>query len=181
MRVKQVPMSRLVKLQVLLNIPKPDIMKPIKLIPILAILALASVMPAFASYNMRIKMKDGSCHLVNLDDKPRLTIDSGCVNIEYLNSSISFEMQSIYRINYAMAGGVAFPETTDNGIEYDGNSILVNGGENGMTVSISSLNGIVIKNAVVDPFEHEKIPISALTPGIYIVSANGASIKISKQ
>lgn len=156
-------------------------MKPIKLIPILVIFALASAMPAFASYNMRIKMKDGSCHLVNLDDKPRLTIDSGTINVAYLNSSISFEMQNVYQINYAMAGGVAFQETTDNGIEFDGNSILVNGGENGMTVHITSLSGIVIKNAEVAPFEHEKISISSLTPGIYIVSANGASIKISKQ
>lgn len=138
-------------------------------------------MPSFASYNMRIKMKDGSCHLINLDDKPRLTIDSDCVNIAYLNSSISVEMQSIYQINYAMAGGVAFQETTDNGIEFDGNSVLVNGGENGITVHITSLSGIVIKNTVVEPFEHEKISISTLTPGIYIVSANGATIKISKQ
>lgn len=140
------------------------------------LLSLSLISMAYNS--LEVKMTDGSSSIISINELSTVTFSGDKLVISTAESVTELERSKIKTFSYISTSNV-------EGISTDGQPTLINNGKDilfsnlppNSRVSIHDISGKLIKDEVADDIYH--INVSDLTAGIYVVTINGISTKIS--
>lgn len=136
-----------------------------------------------ASSVLMVWAKDGTKVAFALAEKPTVTFDAANLLISSGGVSVSYPLENMARFTYGSG------EPTDiKGAEADRASFKVNGEtllfpalKANSTVSVYSLNGTLVLKKTTGADGECAIPLSGMASGVYVITVNGLSYKISKR
>lgn len=150
-----------------------------KLILLFMTLMFGLIVHSKEYYGITITMRDGSSTTVRLSGEPVIKFNEEKIVINTNETKAEFDRVNISRLNYSDVNSVEeLLDSSDNlNISQKGEMLIFEGVPSNSKVLIHNLNGVRIKNTTAS--DYCEISLSDLPNGIYIVSVNGVSTKIS--
>lgn len=128
--------------------------------------------------SVTMTMVNGSTTVVTLSGEPTIKFADGKLIIVTGDATAEFDRQNILRLNYNVVAGVENISRDNTTIENNGSALIFNNLPSDSDIMVYDMSGRLLKNYVVNGKSFE-LPFDNLSSGIYIVSVNGISTKIS--
>lgn len=142
-----------------------------------AIAAFASLTCVATSFNtVMIHLSDGSQVDITMTDGLSLSFDEHNLKATGSGADVTIDKSRIVKFVHARKSGVDCV-AADGGFSFDGDNLSFSNLPEGSSVVVCALNGAVVRNA--DACGDYLLPLQGLAPGVYVVSVNGMSYKIS--
>ncbi len=144
------------------------------------ILSLDAAM-AKSDTSIKLCLKDGSTTIYKLEDDTKMKFDNAKLHLSSFSWDICIPIENILRVEYPdIKSGINDVVDEQISVIQQGNSIIINGLKNNVTVNIYSITGIKMHSAksTVSPMI---ISTENWSQGIYILNFSGKSIKIVKK
>lgn len=122
--------------------------------------------------------------VIFLSDTPRITYAGSQVKIVAESCTVERNMSDISKVTIEERSMAGVTETTANSVQFSfiGNEIKCHGLQSGSAVNLYNANGTSVLSATADSNGAFATDISALAPGIYVLSiSNNNSYKIYKK
>ena len=128
--------------------------------------------------------KDGSKVVFEFAQKPRLEYAGDLVRIVTGESTVEYDFAAIAKMTYEYFDPVGINTIEDDAepvFRKNKESLVFNAAGNDAVVKIYSVKGTLLKTFEVKQRSSIHLPLSLLSHGIYLVSVNGVTYKISVQ
>ncbi len=133
--------------------------------------------------NLVVWTIDGACTKYLLNELPIVTIDKDVMSIDGKSSSAEYKFSDILKLTYedvitdveAIDGGDLKPFTQSS------EAVTFFSEETDLHVAIISMSGVVVKKITAKQGHAETVSLSQLPTGVYVISVNNISYKITKR
>lgn len=132
------------------------------------------------TYNgVTLTLRDGSSSIINFTgEHPLIKFADNKLLIITTESTAEFSRTDIVKLNYNEGAGVDNINHNNTSISYNGDAIIFSGLPSNSNLAIYSIDGKLVKSENLTDTNYI-LPFNSLTQGIYIVTVNGVSTKIS--
>lgn len=130
-----------------------------------------------AGYNLIITFNDGTSAVYSLTSQPKITMANDKLVLSSTSISAEYTLNKVKNFKYKDATGIN-SVNQDYTIHREGDKIILSGV---VKVDIYTIDGSAVQ---IDPIQTSSstiIDLSALRQGVYIIRANGKSVKITKK
>lgn len=142
-------------------------------------MVVAKVMYAYEYDGVTLTMADGTTAIVKLSgDQPVIKFVDDKLIIITADATTEFNRADIAQMNYNEGAGIENIGQDNIAINNIGDALIVSGLPSNSNIMIYSIDGCLINNAKSNG-EDYVLPFNTLGKGVYIVSVNGVSTKIS--
>ena len=128
-----------------------------------------------------LTLKDGETHTVELIRKPRITIDDDQFTIVCDDISLGFELNNISGYKFQNVSEISAPVSNRPLLKINDDYIFIVTTDKGCDLSLTSTDGIVVFRHRIEPDNSEQINLSDYLPGIYILTVDSLTTKITKR
>ena len=126
--------------------------------------------------------KDGSTVIFDLDELPKITYEGDSVVIES-STTVKYSCQSIRKMTYGgedVIDGIAeLPAKKDRLFSSKGGTVTFLPSDKDLHVKVVSMNGIVIRDFMVNRNEPVSVSLKSYRSNTYMISVNGVTYKIA--
>lgn len=141
-----------------------------------AVLMMASASVWAANYHsLHISLKDGSVVSVNLSDELKASFTETHLHIESEGPAVDVPRADIAGLAFKEEAGIEDAETAAPA--FDGDNMTFTGLPAGSVVSVFATDGRAVASATAEG--EFTLPLASLPAGVYIVTVNNMSYKIS--
>lgn len=149
---------------------------------LLSVIALISVYSKAetVSSSLIVTLVDGSQQSVALNNQPVIRIIGEKLNIKSYAIEIDFDLNKVKDFTYGSTNYIS-SINTDAGYTRKEEDLIFFSEINELKILITSINGIVVKSAIVPNNQHFILHLGDLPSGVYIVTVNGVSSEIIKR
>ncbi|MCH4156008.1 MAG: T9SS type A sorting domain-containing protein [Muribaculaceae bacterium] len=146
---------------------------------IILMLMIGSAMAAVAQEftTLVIQMKDGSSTKVQMLQQPKITFSGDTLIIKTMGTKLEIPRSKVKRFNYIDESGVDGVKTSAAKFSQHGDRLIFTGLPTGSLIAVYGIDGRLMREA--EAAGSYEISLSELAAGIYVVSVNGASTKIT--
>lgn len=132
------------------------------------------------TYNgVTLTMRDGSESIINfIGEQPTIKFSENKLLIITDESTTEFSRTDIAKLNYNEGAGIDNINQNSTSITYNGDAIIFAGLPSNSTLAIYSIDGKLVKSENLTDNNYI-LPFNNLAQGVYIVTINGVSTKIS--
>ncbi|MBR5898055.1 MAG: T9SS type A sorting domain-containing protein [Muribaculaceae bacterium] len=150
-----------------------------KFLSLFLMLILGLVVHSKEYYGITIMMLDGSITTVRLSGEPVIKYCEEKIVITTNETTAEIAQENVVSLSYSDVNSVEdLADSTDNlYISKKGEMLIFENLPTNSNILMHNINGIQIKNITAS--DYYEISLSNLSAGIYIVSVNGVSTKIS--
>lgn len=133
--------------------------------------------------NLVVWAKDGTKVAYALAEKPKVTFTETDLVITANGVEVNYTLENMARFTYEdnISTAITNLQTDESTFKLDGESLLFPTLKANSTVSVYSLNGVLVFKKTVHAAGEYSFPISNLSIGAYLVSVNGLTYKIVKR
>lgn len=131
--------------------------------------------------SMVVKTVDGTTTCFALASNPKVYLTDGNLNVRTSDGTTTFPLQSLASITYNQSVNVNSILQNSESYEVDGDLVRFPAADIQRTITIVSLNGIVMDSCVLAAGKSSELSLSDYQPGVYIITINGLSSKITIQ
>lgn len=133
--------------------------------------------------NLVIWSKDGAKVAYALAEKPRITFTKTDLVITTQGVEVSYLLDNMARFTYEKVSeaGITNLEKDETIFELNGDTLLFPSLKANSTVSVHSVNGVLVFKQTVRQNGEYSFPVSNLNTGVYLVNVNGLTYKIVKK
>lgn len=131
--------------------------------------------------SMTVKTVDGTTTYFALTGNPKVYLTDGNLNVRTGDGTTTFPLQSLASITYNQSVNVNSILQNSESYEVDGDLVRFPAADIQRTITIVSLNGIVMDSCVLAAGKSSELSLSDYQPGVYIITINGLSSKITIQ
>lgn len=150
-----------------------------KVFLLLMMLVVANVMYSQEYDGITLTMTDGTTTIVRLaGERPVIKFVDDKFVITTADATTEFNRSDIARLNYNEGAGVETINQDDIAINNIGDALIVTGLPANSNIMVYSIDGRLISNEKSND-ETFVLQFNSLSKGVYIVSVNGVSTKIS--
>lgn len=131
-----------------------------------------------------VSFKDGNKIAYILDKKPKLTFSNSNLVVAIDDINVDYPLEGILQWSYEDNDITAIAnryKSDDISLCYSKDRIVIMPHKKDCTFLLSSTNGVLVFQTKVKAEEQFVFPLSNLNSGVYIVTVNGISNKITKQ
>ena len=127
--------------------------------------------------------KDGTKVAYALAEQPKITFTETDLVITTNGVEVNYALEKMARFTYEYDDETSIRNLKTNEVVFtlDGESLLFPAMTANSTVSIHALNGTLVFKKTVQVAGEYSFPLSSLTAGTYLVTANGVTYKIVKK
>lgn len=151
---------------------------------LLALLPLISMM-AMANEpitQLVIWSKDGAKVAYALAEKPKLTFTGSELVVKTDSIEVTYDLEKISRFTYEGGGMTGITDLeTESVFNFQNEALVFPSLSANSTVSVCSLNGLLVFKKTVRVAGEYAFPLSKLNAGVYLVNVNGVTYKIMKK
>lgn len=144
---------------------------------ILATLLMTVSISAMAFSGIEVTMSDGSSMVISMDERPVVTFSGSKLVIKTETSTTELERSKVKTFNYLSSSSIEENNVGDSKVNNTGDALLFSNLPAGSEIKVHSVDGKLVKSAAAEG--SYRINISDLSAGVYVVSVNGVSTKIS--
>ncbi len=133
--------------------------------------------------NLVLLTKDGTKAVFVLSEQPKVLFSGNTIIISNMGIESYYSLKDIACFYYEESVNTSANEINvhDKLFRIDGESIVFSQLKANSKISIISPNGIILLQETVNKDGYYTFPLSGLTSGMYIISINGTTFKISKK
>lgn len=127
--------------------------------------------------------KDNTKVAYILSEKPKVTFTKTDLVITANGIRVSYALENMARFTYELSEITAIRnlETDEKSFKLEGESLLFSALKTNSTIAIYALNGTLVMKKNMRKSGEYALPLSNLTPGVYMVNVNGLTYKIAKR
>lgn len=127
--------------------------------------------------------KDGTQVAYALAEKPKVTFTETDLVITANGVEVNYTLENMARFTYEDNTSTAITnlQTDESTFKLDGESLLFPALKANSTVSVYSLNGMLVFKKTVRQNGEYAFPLSNLNAGVYMIIVNGLTYKIAKR
>ncbi len=152
---------------------------------LLCLSLFACAVSLFASMSLAVKLKSGAEVTFALSESPRITFSDGNLVVNE-SASYTYSMSNVLKYSFKEssstpvkeAGGDASSSVT---FSRQGDVFTVEGLPSGVEAHVYGMFGGVVGRAKSDAYGMAKLDLSTLGAGVYVLSAGGSSVKVTKR
>ena len=147
-------------------------------------LLMMSVTTLMASNELVIHLKTGTTQrYVLLDEEPTITFEGDNIVVKTSSAEYTYAMDDVTYFNYenSMVTSIDGIGTSSDGMQINGDYIAFSGLPAGCKIIVYGTGGQVCLTETADKDGNANISMVSLASGIYIISANNISTKITKK
>ena len=133
--------------------------------------------------NLVVWAKDGTKVAYALAEKPKVTFTETDLVITASGVEVNYSLENMVRFTYEdnTSTAIANLQTDESTFKLDGESLLFPALKANSTVSVYSLNGMLVFKKTIHQNGEYAFPLSNLNTGVYMVNVNGLTYKIVKR
>lgn len=133
--------------------------------------------------NLVVWAKDGTKVAYALAEKPKVTFTETELIITSNGVEVKYDLENMARFTYEdnTATAITNLQTGNVSFKLNGESLLFPALKANSTVSVYSLNGMLVFKKTVSQNGEYALPLSNLNAGVYMVNVNGLTYKIVKR
>lgn len=144
---------------------------------IISALLLTLSMSAIAFSGIEVTLTDGSSMVISMDERPVVTFSGSKLVIKTDVSTTEFERSKVKTFNYLSSSSIEEINVGDCKVNNTGESLQFSNLPAGSEITVHDVSGKLVKSTVAEG--SYRINITDLSSGVYVVSVNGVSTKIS--
>jgi len=154
-----------------------------KLLTILLSLVCLSATADKPKTQLVVWAKDGTKVAYALAEKPKITFTETDLVITTNGIEVNYALERMARFTYEDGEETAIRDlkTGEVSFKQDGESLLFPNLKANSTISVLSLNGMLVFQKTVHRNGEYALPLSNLNAGVYLVNVNGLTYKIIKR
>lgn len=156
-------------------------MNRLRIIAFQAILICSAIGLLADSISMTVKTVNGTTTDFVLTANTKISIADGNLNVKTSNGTTAFPLQTLTSITYKQAVGVNGILQDSEFYEIDGTMVHFPAADIQRTITITSVNGIVMDSQVLAAGKSSELSLADYQPGVYIITINGISYKFAVQ
>lgn len=145
---------------------------------LLLMMMLGAMIHAQEYESATLTMVNGTTTTVKFSGEPTIKFTDGKLIITTDEATTEFDRQDIRQLTYNVVAGVENVNRDDISIDNNGEALVFSNLPYGSKVNVYDLSGRLLKSETASGNSFE-LPFNSLSKGIYIVSVNGVSTKIS--
>lgn len=146
---------------------------------LLTLFTLAAALTAGAEDKVLVvTFSDNATHTFALSTQPTVVMANDKMTITAGAETLEYDLYKVKTFTFTTASGIDGIESA-GGFTRQGNSLVIPG--TGTAVRIFALNGAAVPAVTSHTAQGTVVSLDALPQGIYIVNANGKSVKIVKK
>lgn len=131
-----------------------------------------------------VSFKDGNKIAYILDKKPKLTFSNSNLVVAIDDINVDYPLEGILQWSYEDNDVTTITnryQSDDISFCYSKDKIVIMAHKKESTFLLSSINGVLVFQTRIKAEEQFVFPLSKLNSGVYIVTVNGISNKITKR
>lgn len=145
---------------------------------IVSALLLTVYMSAMAFTGLKVTLTDGSSTVISMSERPVVKFIGDKLVVTTDVSTTEFNRSKVKTFNYqAVISSIDDISGDGNMVSNIGESLQFSNLPTGSVITVHDVSGKLVKSAIADG--NYRINISDLSAGVYLVSVNGVSTKIS--
>ncbi len=144
---------------------------------IISALLLTLSMSAIAFSGIEVTLTDGSSMVISMDERSVVTFSGSKLVIKTDVSTTEFERSKVKTFNYLSSSSIEEINVGDCKVNNTGDALQFSNLPAGSEITVHDVSGKLVKSAVAEG--SYRINITDLSSGMYVVSVNGVSTKIS--
>lgn len=144
---------------------------------IVSALLLTVYMSAMAFTGLKVTLTDGSSTIISMEECPIVKFIGDKLLVTTDVSTTEFERSKVKTFNYISPSSIDGINNDGNVVSNTGDSLQFGNLPANSEISVYDVSGKLVKNATADG--SYRINISDLSAGVYVVSVNGVSTKIT--
>lgn len=145
---------------------------------IVSALLLTMYMSAMAFTGLKVTLTDGSSTVISMSERPVVKFIGDKLVVTTDVSTTEFNRSKVKTFNYqAVISSIDDISGDGNMVSNIGESLQFSNLPTGSVITVHDVSGKLVKSATADG--NYRINISDLSAGVYLVSVNGVSTKIS--
>lgn|GEM_PF-5362079 len=152
----------------------------IKIIISLMFLAVLSSSAQSTSYRLAVTTIDGQKQQIELNDYPTITMNGGRLEIKSKTITLGFDLQKVADFKYVNGSASVSAITSEPGVTRQGDRLIFRAENRDLKISVCDMGGIVVFSKEIHTGEESVFSLSQLSPGVYVVSVNNTSFKMTR-
>ncbi len=128
---------------------------------------------------LNLKMKDGTVHSFELNEKPVVSMGDGKLNVATDAATATYNLHDVSEYSFGKATGIGSVKTA-SGFSRNGDNLVFRGVESDR-VEVYAVNGTTARAEIHVANGDTMVSLANLQRGVYIVKVSGTSIKINKK